>query len=130
LYIPFVAIDRKPLKNPARGAEERVEGRREMADLAVANTIRDQIGGPAFVMMCAKNLVGDDRALTWKVGRNEKKVTHVRVTLEPTDTYKVEFIKVGRAPGFKVETLGTHEMIYADQLHPMIEAGTGMYLTL
>lgn len=92
--------------------------------------IRNQIGHPAFVMMGAKNLIGGDDYLTFKIGRNAKRVTHIRVTLDPTDTYKVEFIKVGRAPNFTTKTLAEFDGVYADMLHKMIEDNTGLYLSL
>lgn len=107
-----------------------------MSSLDVAKTIQQQIGGPAFVMMGAKNLMstgsGPDEAggLCWKIGRNAKGVTHVKVSLDGMDLYTVRFIKQHRAPSFEVETLAEDTGVYFDQLHKMIEAGTGMYLSL
>ena len=81
-------------------------------------------------MMGAKNLLGSEDALQFKIGRNAKRVTHIRVTLDATDTYTVEFIRVGRAPMFKTTPVADFSGVYADQLHAIIEANTGLYLSL
>ena len=104
------------------------------ADLRVAETIAEQIGGPALYMIGARNLVGsgpeaDHRGrLSFKVGRNARKVTHVRITLEPTDLYTLEFLRVPslRARDLTPETLSTVEGVYFDQLRPVIERETGL----
>jgi len=98
--------------------------------MSIATIIRDQIGGRAFYMMGARNLVDTGQGLRWQVDRNAKRITHVHVTLDPSDTYTVEFIRVGRAPKRRVETLASHSDIYCDQLHSVIEAETGMALSL
>ncbi len=98
--------------------------------MAVADTIRDQIGNRGLVMMGAKNLLGSETGLQFKIGRNDLKVTHVRITLESSDTYTVEFIKVGRAPRFTVTEISRRELVFVDRLRAVLEAGTGMYLNL
>lgn len=101
-----------------------------MTDMTTANEIARQIGNRAFTMLGAKNLVGDEKSLTFKIGRNAKRVTHIKVTLTPADLYDVEFIKVGRAPGYKVETLAKTEGAFFDMLHELIETHTGMATSL
>lgn len=96
-------------------------------DMTIANEIRNQIGNHAFTMMGAKNLVGDEKSLTFKIGRNAKRVTHIRVTLDASDTYTVEFIKVRE---FEAKTLADFDGVYADMLHSLIEGNTGLYLSL
>lgn len=98
--------------------------------LNVANEISRQIGNRAFAMMGAKNLLGSEDSLQFKVGRNAKRVTHIRVTLDPSDTYRVEFIRVGRAPMFKTTPVADFDGVYADTLHALIESNTGLYLSL
>ena len=100
--------------------------------IEIANTISTQIGRQAFFMMGAKNLVGHESALSFKVGRNSKGVTHVMVTLTADDLYTVEFIKINMHPRAKEmrKVLATVEGIYVDQLHTTIEGGTGLYLSL
>lgn len=98
--------------------------------LSVADTIRDQIGNRGLVMMGAKNLLGSEDGLQFKIGRNALRVTHVKITLEPSDTYSVEFIRVGRAPRFTVTEISRSELVFVDSLRAVLEAGTGMYLSL
>jgi hypothetical protein len=83
--------------------------------LAVEKEILSQLGGPRFIVMTgASNLVGGNNTLAFKVGKNDKKVTHVRVTLEPSDTYKVEFLKIVGTK--KPVNLYTAEDVYAEDL--------------
>lgn len=103
-----------------------------------AQTIAAQIGNRAFAMMGAKNLLGGDNHLQFKVGKNAKGVTHITVTLDPSDTYTVKFDKVtpyrmdrrtGEMKG-GVKTLAEVEGVYVDSLKTTIEANTGLYLSL
>lgn len=96
-------------------------------DLTVANTIRDQIGNRAFVMMGATNLLGSSDSLQFKVGSNAKKVTHVRIVLDKSDTYTVSF---HRCHGASIKELASVSDVYVEQLHPTIETHTGLYLSL
>ena len=95
--------------------------------LAVANTIAKQIGPMALRMIGAKNLVGNDNSLCFGVGRNAQSVTHLRITLMPSDTYRVEALRI-RAT--KVSIVGTSDDVYVDSLHTVIETLTGMYTSL
>jgi hypothetical protein len=94
----------------------------------VGQTIANQIGNKAFTMMGAKNLMLTENGLQWKIGRNPKGVTHITVTLDPTNTYTVKFQKVGR--NYKVTDIATFEDIYTYMLHTTIEQTTGLYLSL
>lgn len=98
--------------------------------MAVADTIRDQIGNRGLVMMGSRNLLGSASGLQFKIGRNALKVTHVRITLESSDTYTVEFIRVGRAPRFTITEISRQELVFVDSLRAVLETGTGMYLSL
>ncbi len=99
-----------------------------MSDMTIANEISKQIGNAAFCMIGAKNLVGGDNYLTFKIMRNAKRVTHVRVTLDPSDTYTVEFIRCWgtKAP----EILESVEGIYCDMLKSVIGCGTGLEMSM
>ena len=109
-----------------------------MTDLIVANAIREQIGNGAFVMMGAKNLLGGENHLQWKLGRVANKISHVTVTLDASDTYTVRFDKVTRI-GFSAKTgkstggvknVAEVEGVYADMLRKIIESNTGLCLSL
>lgn len=105
---------------------------------SVANVIAEQIGNQAFVMMGAKNLLGGENHLQFKIGTNAKKVTHVTVTLTSDDLYTVRFDKVTKI-GFNAKTgamkggvkmLQEVEGVEVSQLRDVISAGTGLYLSL
>ena len=93
----------------------------------VAHTIAAQIGNRAFMMMGAKNLAAGESTLTWKIGRNAKGVTHVRVELTPMDTYTVRFYRVR---GTRQAELEAVDDVYVDSLRSTIENHTGLYLSL
>ncbi len=95
-------------------------------DLAVANTIADQIGNRAFMMMGAKDKLGSADSLQFKI-QGSKFANAVRVTLEADDTYTVAFFKVRKFDFNEVASVG---MVYADQLRSVIESKTGLYLSL
>ncbi len=99
--------------------------------IEVAKTIAKQIGGKALFMMGAKSLTGSEESLTFKVGRGAKgpkgSVTHIKITLEPTDTYTLEAFFV-RGTTFK--TRAKVEGAYAEMIHPFLKAETGMALSL
>jgi hypothetical protein len=96
--------------------------------MQVAQTILTQLGGNKFLAMTgASNLLGSDKGLSFKVGRNAAKVTHVRVTLTPADEYIVEFINIR---GVNVKPLGTVEHVHGDSLATVFESRTGMRVSL
>lgn len=102
-------------------------------DMSVANTIADQIGRRAFQMLGAKDLMGDENSLTFKIGRNAQGVTHVRVQLDPSDTYTMQFLKVRsskKPPYYERKVLSEASDIYADKLRSIIEMKTGLYTNL
>lgn len=105
----------------------------------VAEEIKNQIGRQAFFMMGAKNMSkghNEDGTeyLSFKVGRNSKSVTHIKVSLNANDEYDIEFGKIGRgsmvAPGPTYKVMNKVSGIQADQLHEAIEGNTGLYLSL
>ena len=94
----------------------------------VARTILYQLGGHRFVQMTgAKNLVGSDDSLSFKIGSNAEKITHVRVTLTPAGDYTLEFLKIR---GTMIKPLHTAEHVYADNLPRVFERHTGMGVSL
>ena len=97
--------------------------------MSVATEIAAQIGF-GLRMIGAKNITDCGNALRFKIMPNQKKVTHVLVTLTPRDTYTVTFLKQKRKPSHEVITLGTVEDVYVDNLKRVIEDGTGLALSL
>ena len=100
------------------------------SDLEVARTIASQIGRGSMRMLGAKDFVGDSKSLTFRVGRNAKGVTHIKITLDPDDTYTVEFFAVRRSkspPYIHRKLLSSHANTYVGELHRTIETGTELY---
>lgn len=92
-----------------------------------AEIIRDQLGGGALMMLGAKDILGSENALQFAI-RGSRKVSKIRITLDPSDTYTVEFFKKnGR---FDYATVATVEGVYVDSLHAVIETNTGLYTSL
>jgi hypothetical protein len=100
-------------------------------DLTVANTILRQLGGGRFrVMTGAYNFVGDANRLMFMLKRGTTKdaICKVIITLEPSDTYTMEFWS-----GFKIITMKLHkrvEDVYNDQLQEIFTRETGLYTHL
>ena len=95
----------------------------------VATTIRAQLGNGTLTMLGAHTLIDHGDALSFKI-RGSRKANYVKVILDPSDTYTVEFVKLGRAPSFKVTEVASFSMVYADNLHQVIERVTGLYTRL
>ena len=104
--------------------------------MTIPETILDQLGGGFVRMTGAKQFVaygGTDRhqggeesvdnGLSMRLGRNAKSVSHLTIELTLDDTYTVRFIRVR---GAKCTTLAEHEGVYADMLHDLIRAETGL----
>lgn len=92
----------------------------------VANTIREQIGHKAFFMLGAKDLVASENALQFRI-RGSRVCNSIRVELDPSDTYRVEFWKIHAGKSTKVAEV---EDVYVDSLHQVIERNTGLYTSL
>jgi len=101
----------------------------------IAQTIADQIGRRAMVMIGAKDLLAGDNYLSMHVGRGPRGATHVRVVLEPDDTYTVESIACRHVrhngiPELTRKVIASTSDIYAEQLCQAIETVTGLYTSL
>jgi hypothetical protein len=97
-------------------------------ELTTAKTILRQLGGNRFLAMTGtKNLTGSETALSMKLARNKSGATHLRVTLDPSDTYTMEFIRVH---GVKCSTVRVDSGVYCDQLQDVFTSTTGMYTRL
>jgi hypothetical protein len=95
-----------------------------VTDLTVAKTILARLGGERFVMMSgATDLVGSMDSLTFKLGRNPERVTHVRITLSPDDLYDVTFFKAGKGPQ-------SQDGVHCEMLQEVFGANTGLYTAL
>jgi hypothetical protein len=93
--------------------------------MQTANTIAAQIGQHSLFMMGAKNLIGSENALSFKISGST--FTHIRVELTPMDTYNVTFYKI-RNVTIKNEV--TVSGVYVDNLKAVISETTKLYLSI
>jgi hypothetical protein len=101
-----------------------------MSNLAVANTILEQLGGAGRLtaMIGAKNFVGDENSLQFGfTAKSKNKANKIVIRLMPDDTYKVTFWTVR---GVKFMKGAERFDVYADSLRSLIESETGLYLSL
>lgn len=97
--------------------------------MKTAHTILAQLGGNAFVAMTgAHDILGDAKTLQFKVGRGAKgRISCVRVTLDPSDTYTIAFYA---GKGLNIREVGTTEGVHADSLRRVFTEKTGFDCTL
>jgi hypothetical protein len=95
-----------------------------VTDLTVAKTILAQLGGEGFVTMTgATGFVGSADGLTFKLGNNPERVTHVHVTLTPDGLYSMTFFKTGKGPR-------SRDGVRREMLQEVFDANTGFSRTL
>ena len=95
-----------------------------MTDLTMAKTILAQLGGERFVMTTgATNFVAGADSLTFKLGSNPKRVTHVRVTLTLDGLYDMTFFTTGKGPQ-------SRDGVHREMLQEVFGANTGLHTTL
>lgn len=94
--------------------------------MQTAQTILQQLGGGKFVAMTGtRHLCGDESRLMFGLPARLARdgINKVVVTLEPTDTYKVEFFKIR---GTNVRLVAEDLNVYGDQLQRVFTARTGL----
>ena len=101
-------------------------------DSTIATEILNQLGGRMLLAMTGtKTLLYGDRDLTAKLGGGARTargtVTHLRVTLDASDTYTVEALRVRAGNCIVVESM---EGIYNDMLRRVGEKLTGFSFSL
>ena len=96
-------------------------------DQSIAQTILQQLGGMGrlVVMTGAYNFVAVKNGVSFKI--KNRKVNYIKITLNGKDLYDIEF---GRIAVGKLKVTAEHNDIYFDQLIPIFEKETGMYLRL
>ena len=99
-----------------------------MENNSTANQIFQQLGGGRFAAMVGmKNAVHGKNFLMFSIGKAKDGINKVRVTLEPTDTYKVEFF---RLRGVDCRQIASTDMVYADSLREVFTSYTGLLCTM
>jgi len=108
-----------------------VESVNEFRNKREADIARDQIGPKALYMIGAKDFIfgksGGKNSLVFKIMRNSKGVSHIRMRLTSLDLYDMEFLAI-RAGKIKVKS--KEKGVYGDQLGVMIKKNTGLNIRL
>lgn len=100
-----------------------------MADLQVANTILAQLGGRRFIAMTgARDFIGGDNFIMFSLpaGIAKEGINKIRITLDWTDTYIFEALKVFPGPELKIDTIKKMDFVYADDLEDIFTSITGL----
>jgi len=108
-----------------------VESVNEFRNKREADIARDQIGHKALYMIGAKDFVfgtsGGKKSLVFKIMRNSKGVSHIRMRLTSLDLYDMEFLTIRAG---KVKVKSKEKGVYGDQLGVMIKKNTGLNVRL
>lgn len=96
-------------------------------DYSVAKIILQQLGGQGklVVMTGANNFVAFSNGVSFKL--KSRKANYVKITLNGNDLYDIQFQKLF---GMKSKVVAEYNDIYFDQLIPIVEKETGMYLKM
>lgn len=93
-----------------------------------AQKIYNQLGGDRFKLVTgSKDFVDGGNMLTFKVGSNPNRITHVRITFMPDDTYTLEFMKVR---GVEIKSVKNVNGVYAHGLREIFTVNTGLFTDL
>jgi hypothetical protein len=94
---------------------------------SVAEIILKQLGGAGRLnaMTGAYNFRDLGNGLSFKI--KNQRANYIKITLNGMDLYDLE---VGRTRGTTYKVVASHDNVYFDQLKPLIEKATGMYLSL
>jgi hypothetical protein len=100
--------------------------------LGVANTILEQLGGRKFIAMTgARNILGDGNSVSFRLpgagGFCKNGINYVKITLDPSNTYAVQF---SRIRGRQVKSVDVVSDIYADALRDIFTSVTGLAVSL
>ena len=113
----------------AKGKKKKKESVSEAMDKRQGAETLKQLGGNRFIMMTgAKHFGVGPNGMSFKIGRNSKRVNHVTIDYDRgRDLYNMKFDWV-TIKGIKNKK--TLKGIYADQLQDMFTKYTGMYTSL
>ena len=93
-----------------------------------ANETLKQLGGNKFIAMTgAKDFIKSDNSIGFKIGRNNKNVNFIKITLNSMDTYDIEFINIRK---FKSSIKSEARGIYWDMLQEIFTQHTGLHTCL
>lgn len=101
------------------------DAERHQRTMEIAQTISQQIGARTFFMLGTQRKVAvenrQEQGLAFNI-RGSKLFNNVRVILEPSDTYRIEFLRVRK---FEIRNAKTVTGVYVEDMHRIIEDETG-----
>jgi hypothetical protein len=96
----------------------------------VARIILEQLGGRTFTAMTGSHaLVAHRDALSMRLRRNVASAQYLKITLDPSDTYTMEFTRF-HARSNTLKTVRRIEGQYCDQLQERFTEVTGLHTRL
>ena len=96
-------------------------------DMTTAKEIARQLSPQTLALLGASMLSGGADFLQFRI-KGCRKINLIKIVLEPSDTYRVEFWRIGMK-SINVAKVSEHDGIYCDMLHDLIERETGLYTT-
>jgi len=94
-------------------------------DLFLAKEILHQLGGNKFIAMTgAKNISGGNYSLQFKIMRNSRRVTHVKIEINGLDLYDLTFYSIRGYDSPIIRSQANN--IYADMLQTTFTEHTGL----
>ena len=98
--------------------------------MEIAKTILEQLGGNKFIAMTgSKNFGAGENYLQMHLTKNAAKAKYLKITLDPSDTYSMEFFSM-KTKTYEKVTKAKHEGVYFDQLQAIFTEVTGLYTHL
>ena len=97
--------------------------------LIIAQTILAQLGGRRFIAMTgARNFICGENYLMFSLPKGFAKegINKIRITLDWTDTYIFDALKVYPGPEQKFDTIKKLDYVYADDLEDIFTSITGL----
>jgi len=97
-----------------------------------AQVILEQLGGGKFLVMTgAKDLMNGGDYLSFRLPRGfaENGVNMVKITLEPNDTYTIDFLKYSPRK-LTIDTIRRVELVHAPELRQVFAHNTGLEVSL
>lgn len=111
-----------------------------MANMEMANTIINQLGGNKFIAMTgAKQFLAIENGVRMTIGKNTSQANRLEIILNGDDTYSMRFYKYtapkinSRTLSFtdeKVKEIENINGVYCDMLQEAFTRVTGMYTSL
>lgn len=98
-------------------------------------TVIAQLGGQKIFAMAFNRAVYGESEVTFHVAprlKTNNQISHVRVSLLPSDTYRVEFLYIPKRGARKWDVITVDDVsgVFADSLTDLVEGRTGLRLSL